>query len=334
MQIIDKQKYVEPFYLAVAMGKIPGHSVYRKFGENPDIDSGSGFEDIWDVGGSYVPPTVARTHNIASSAAADAGTLLSSGTLTAGTATSATDTGATFVSDGVAVGDLFLDDTDVEIGVITGVTETVLTMADSMHHPGDGRPSRDNTAGDSYRVVTDASTGGTIAWIEGLDGDKLFQEEFVILNGTSNVATASAYLRQFRCRIWGAGSTTDTAGVISSTAQTDGTITLQVLAGHNQTLQAIYTVPDNQTGYLIQWWGSLSKKQTTISNIRLRVGQLDSFNYITQTRELISVGDSSFDYIYPAPIPIPGGSDVWVEADASADNTGVTAGFEILLVDN
>lgn len=40
--------------------------VVLKFGQNPDIDTAAA-EDIWDGGGTWVPPTAARVHNLASS---------------------------------------------------------------------------------------------------------------------------------------------------------------------------------------------------------------------------------------------------------------------------
>ncbi len=39
--------------LSVSMGKKQGYSVVDKFGENPDVDTGSTPEDIWEFGGLY-----------------------------------------------------------------------------------------------------------------------------------------------------------------------------------------------------------------------------------------------------------------------------------------
>lgn len=59
------------FMLEVARGRIPGMKSLNKFGANPDVDTGSTPEDVWDLGGLHVPPTVARIHNIASTSTDD-----------------------------------------------------------------------------------------------------------------------------------------------------------------------------------------------------------------------------------------------------------------------
>ncbi len=58
--------------LDIAAGLIPRYAGVNKFGRNPDVDTAAD-EDIWDVGGTWVPPTTARTHDIASTSTDDDG---------------------------------------------------------------------------------------------------------------------------------------------------------------------------------------------------------------------------------------------------------------------
>lgn len=321
------------YFHEVAAGRVPGSSVVLKFGENPDIDTGA-FEDIWDAGGGYVPPTQARIHDVVSTSALDAGTTLSNGSATGGSLTTLLDTGATFVTDGVAVNDIVLNDTNIQIGLVTTVTsETELEFIANMRDPNSGIDGDSFESSHDYRVVTNASTGVSLVHIQGIGVNRLLLEEFVVMNGTSNVATSNTFFRQFKMRVFGSG-TTSAVGTITSTAQTDLTISCQVVNGNNQTLMAIYTVPLDKIGYIKHWWGSLSGKTNANSTMILRAGTLDALGYIVQTRSIRASGDSDFDYIPAADIQVPGGSDIWVEGDTDTNNTSISSGFDIILEDN
>ncbi len=56
--------------LEIGRGNVSGQSLLLKFGRNSDVDTGA-YEDVWDGGGTWVPPTTARIHDIASSSASD-----------------------------------------------------------------------------------------------------------------------------------------------------------------------------------------------------------------------------------------------------------------------
>lgn len=318
------------YFMEIGKGNVAGSSLMAKFGENSDIDAG--FEVIWDAGGDYVPPTQARIHNIASSLAADAGTVIVDSTATGGSVTSLEDSTAPFGT--VNVNDLVLNDSNMEIGVVTAVTSTSeLAIVRSMRDPDSGVDGQANESGDAYRIVRDASTGISVLHIQGLSAFFLEQDEFVVTNGQSDVATVGSYIRQFRARVFSSASV-DAAGTITSTAVTDGTVSLQVINGNNQTLMAAYTIPADKIGMLVRWWGSMSKKQSASSVINLRAGQFDKIGYIVQVRSVNSLGASSFDHEFDIPILFPGGADMWIEADASTTDVGIAGGFDIVLFDN
>jgi hypothetical protein len=61
---------IHSFLDEVALGNIPNYSVVNKYGVNSDVDTAAD-EDIWSVGGLWVPPTTARLHDIASTSIND-----------------------------------------------------------------------------------------------------------------------------------------------------------------------------------------------------------------------------------------------------------------------
>lgn len=325
--------------LEIARGKVPGVESFSKFGENPSVDTADGFADIW-LGKSapsgtqkYVAPTQARNHDCVSDDAADAGTVLSSGSATGGSLTTIVDSGATFVSDSVAVGDIVLVDTLGVAGKITAVTsETVLTV-ESWFDPNDNlRISVQAQVADTYRVVTPGSTGASLIFIEGLNNLKLKITEFVVLDGVTPVASSLLFWRINRAIALGFGSGNEAAGIISGKAQTDNTVSFALNNGDNQTLQAIYSVPINQDAFLKNWQGSVSKKQAGVANLRLRVGDFNSGMYVADTIVVHSTGSSNFNRPLQF-LRVRGGTDILIEADVDTNGMGLSGGFDFILVD-
>ena len=98
-------------------------------------------------------------------------------------------------------------------------------------------------------------------------------------------------------------------------------------------MMAVFTIPANSSGYILEWWGTLSKKVSAFSTMRLRIGTLGGISYIIQPRSVTTTGSSDFLHKNKWHF-VPGGTDIWIEGDSSANDVGITAGFDILLVDN
>lgn len=318
----------------VGKGLIPGHSWLRKFGQNDVMASGA-LATIWDGGGDYVPPTQARLHDLSSDSANDDGLpLVNSGTATGGSAISLVDAGNDFTAGTpVVIGDTILDDTNTEIGFVTAITSaTELAIARLMRSPNTGIPTAGFSAGRVYRITRNqtAGLGASILHLRGLNATFVDTQEFIVLNGVANVATANSYIRQYRARAFGNG-TAGATGTLTSDAQIDGTTSLQIDNGKNQTLMAMYTIPAGFTGYINRWWARLALKKAAVVNMELRLGIKDGIGYISDSGAIQSAGSPIDTPLGYADI-LPAGADVWVQGTSDTADTSVAAGFRILLV--
>lgn len=321
------------FILEISRGKVPGMSSVNKFGRNPDVD---GAEDIWVNGGFWVPPTLARTHDIASTSTQDKGSLLSTGTFTSRSRNEVNDNDATFLSDGVSAGDTILDDDNMEHShVLTVESETKITCLPTRHN-------KWFETGHTYRIVTAIGTGASVLHWQGIN--QLFEEaeEFLIPDGTTSVATANEYWRIFRGHLDGAASRENSnIGPITATAQVDSTITAKIDIGQGQTLMAIYTVPRGKRAYMVNVWGSLNRAggSGTFADLSIREFPFAMYGYSgNRTRHFGSIaadGSNTFDKPFKPFKMFEAESDIILRVESvSAGNADISGGYDLILVDH
>ena len=332
--------------IEIARGHIAGVSQYSKFGRNTIIASGV-TADLWDGGHTvasggdsllWIPPTAARIHDLASSDAADAGTVLSSGTATSGSVITLVDTGADFVADSVGIGDIVLDDTQGIYGHVTAVTD-LNTLTVVWFTKGGYQTDFSIAANDAYRIVTPASTGVAVVHINrGLSGAYGLQSEFVVLNGTSNVATALAYVNITRMRARLAGAAGDdgvSAGDIKATAQTDGTVTARILAGNNATFMAIDQIPDGKMAFLRSWGVTLLKATGASANADI-VPMIKRWSEPWQSMtsaSVLSTGTSHHHISAEYPQGMPPRTIIKLQAISGTNGLDLSGHFTLILVD-
>lgn len=314
--------------LEIARGHVNGFEIKHKYGRNSDIDLGGGFEAIWNGGGDYTGHNAidAETLEVFSSSANDAGTLLSSGTSTGGSATTLIDTGATFVSDGVAVGDIVINDTLGDHGIITAITETqitVLQMEDLAYWE----------TGYAYRVATAASTGAFVVELYHLL-DAAFEEqpnEYLILNGTTGVDTVGTYIRQDRAHIHGVSS----IGQITSRQKTTTANVMMVMpAGLNTTMVAAFTVPAGKRGFIDSYYFALAGKTNANCTVRLMIRGVNDVYQVVEELAIFGAGVSYVHRTFNYPKDgITQRSDIKIMADSDTNNIAIAGGFDIILVE-
>lgn len=185
---------------------------------------------------------------------------------------------------------------------------------------------------------TSAGTGARTVRIYGLQTWATAEStEDVTLNGTTNVATANSYVIIHRMQVLTVGSGGTNAGNITATAQTDATVTAQLTAGEGQTLMAVYGIPSGITAYGTGWYSSINRQQTSGSIdcallVKTDADQSDSLFRIGHRLGLSVSGTSYVGHAFVPPAPVVGPAIIKVRGiTASANNTDVSAGFDLVL---
>lgn len=312
-----------PYTYDIAEGNVTSHLMGRSIGYNTSI--GTTLEDITETGMGVVPiPLSALAMEIVSSSGNDAGTIQSSGTATGGSTTTLIDTGANFVGDGVAVGDIILNDTDHAFGYVSNVAATILTV-DPAFSEGS---SFSNT--ETYRVVTPANAGISTVEVHGLDGNYDPQEEFVVTNGATPVSTVNNYLRTNDFHALQVGSNGVAVGNVDiRQVATPANIQNRISIGGNQCLQAFYTVPNGLTMFITSWSASVSSAKAT--RMILRVTQDFSSGALTpgifQFQDVVLLQSASYVKEFVLPIKVISRADVKVSGNALTVLGEGSAGF-------
>ncbi len=241
--------------LAVSMGKMPGYRTVDKFGENPDIDTGTDPEDIWEGGGvyQYDATGTAPIVSLASDSVADTMDIMVQG--------------------------LDIDGEEVtQTLTLTGTTRVALTTP-------------------LWRVYRMAN--------EGVEGEDIDGTVFCY-TGTGSVPSIG-----------------------------DPEVRAIIDDGNNQTLMALYTIPKGEVGFLFRGEIGMSRGQVAgyarCAYYSRRFGKVFR---IKKRVDLANSGTSQYQDARSFPDVIPSLTDIKIRAEqVSANNTGVYATFDILLVD-
>jgi len=183
--------------------------------------------------------------------------------------------------------------------------------------------------------ANDASdgTGARTVEIQGLDSNYDLQTETISLNGATAVDLANTYLRIFRMKVLTAGSGEANAGNITLRLDGGGDTVAYISTGLNQTLMAIYTIPNGKTGYVLNYYASVNKQSSASVDISLYARPEDQVFQIKHNIAVHSQGGSYFNHIFKLPLRFTEKTDIYLQAATSANNTDVTAGFDIILLD-
>lgn len=187
---------------------------------------------------------------------------------------------------------------------------------------------------------TSAGTGARTIRVFGLTSWSTAEvSEDITMNGTTNVPTNNSYVIIHRMRVLTKGATATNAGTITATAVTDATVTAQINPGEGQTQMTIYGIPSTQTAYMYDYYATALKANTTGAvDVSLRFNpepDVQLTNYLVKhTVGLIMAGTSALTNEFRPPNGFTGPGILKIQAIGSANNNDISAGFNLVLVDN
>ena len=193
-----------------------------------------------------------------------------------------------------------------------------------------------STTADITGVSSSNDTDTQDIIIQGLDSNWLEVDVPITLTGQTEVTLGTSLIRVNR--IYNNDSTdlvgnvyvyTSAATVAAGIPSPDTTVRGFIEGDDNITLQCIYSIPANKTGYVVFGKSSVSSGKDVTIKFYGR-----AFEKVFTTRHVVEVYSNNYDYFFKLPLMIPGKTDVELRAISSASGTEVSAAFDIILVDN
>ena len=177
--------------------------------------------------------------------------------------------------------------------------------------------------------------------IQGLDINYDLVVQTVTLTGQTRVALSTDLIRVFRMKNV---NSTDNVGHVHCYVNTainlgipiDTTKNRAIIQpGNNQTLMAVYTIPAGKTGYMRDWYSSASgARKTSIHQVKLRARAFGKVFQVKHISSINLVGTSHVQHIYNEPEVFAEKTDLEMSANTDEDVAGISAGFDVVLIDN
>ena len=191
------------------------------------------------------------------------------------------------------------------------------------------------------QAVDQATMRGETIEVQGLDTSWNLTVQNVVLDGTDSttpVALTTALKRVFRMKVLADVVTTQNVELRNVGG---GTTYALILAGHNQTLMAIYTVPNGKTAYMTQYYVDNVPSTTKLpDSIEPKLWMADRDNgyefQLKSARGIPLNGDGITNPFRPYQ-KITQKTDIKISATVTGgagDDGHVHAGFDLILVDN
>ncbi len=180
-----------------------------------------------------------------------------------------------------------------------------------------------------------AMRGKTVV-VEGLDANYAAVTQTVTLDGsdtTTPVVLTTALIRVNRMYVTAAVVTDQAIRLHNSAESQDYSI---ILAGNNQTLQAVYTVPAGKKAFMTGLYGVINPGGGNPTSLNIKLWSTDNANsYAKQLKFVVGIDLDFVPYIQHHFVPykqFPAKSDIYLSATTVAATASISAGFDLILV--
>jgi len=181
-------------------------------------------------------------------------------------------------------------------------------------------------------VSTSASDTMTIL-IRGINDSFNAVSETITMNGLTNVPTVNSYVHIHLLQNTGS---TNNIGVITGTAITDGTVTINMPIGFNQSVSTIYMVPVGYKGYIVRVRGKMTNP---VANSGATIQLLNKpFGGVFQLKTQMGLNNSGtsfieLDYTNSTPFIVQGKSMTKLTVlNVTNSNTSAEGEYDLILV--
>jgi hypothetical protein len=184
-------------------------------------------------------------------------------------------------------------------------------------------------------AIDSAATQGMTIEVQGLDADYNLTVQNATLDGTNSTTEVELTTPLIRCFRMKNTSSTDNDQAIQAGPTGFATINAQISIGFNQTLMALYTVPAGYTAYLTNFWAGVNKSVTSGAvDLNFWARSPGGVFRIQATLGLMAAGTSSFERHYAPYAKYSEKTDLRMSGTGSTNNFDVSAGFDLILLEN
>jgi len=241
-------------------------------------------------------------------------------------------TGTTFIHKFGSIPDM--DDGDSPASVYDGADDAHIDQMSYVY----------STTADIDSLSSDSASDTFDIEVQGLDTNYDVVIQTITLTGQTRVALTTNLIRVFRMKNVGTANNVGHIYCYVNTALTTGTpndstkVRAVMQPGNNQTLMAIYTIPNGKTGFVRDWYASTSGASRNTNYVMDLFAR--PFGKVFQLKHRTAISDNATSYIqhkYEEPEVFAAKTDIEIRAsitDSPITGGSVSAGFDIVLVDD